>query len=194
MSKIGTFELPAFPAKLPNGDAFYEVTNGQIVELPSMGAYATWISNRLVRLLSSFVDPAGLGVVVMEVLFILDAVKDIRRRPDVAFVSAQRWPPDQPPPEEGDWAVVPDLAIEVTSPNDALKNVLKKMEEYFQLGVSQVWIVIPSSRQIYIYESPTTSPRVVNADEELDGGTLLPGFRLPVKSIFERQPPAVPAT
>jgi Uma2 family endonuclease len=120
-------------------------------------------------------------------------VRDIRRRPDVAFVSAQKWPLDQPLPETGDWEVIPDLAVEVVSPNDVFQDVLKKMAEYFRLGVRQVWIIIPSHRQIYCYDSPTTSPRVLNVGEELDGGTLLPGLRLPVGSLFQQQPQVAPA-
>ncbi len=193
MNAIATLTPPAAPAGPAKQELLYEIVNGVRVELPSMGAYANWIALGLARLLGSFVDPRALGTIAMETLFILDPVRDIRRRPDVALVSAQKWPPDQPPPEIGDWQIVPDLAVEVVSPNDVFQEVLNKMEEYFRLGVGQVWIIVPSRRQIYLYDSPTTSPRVLNADQELDGGPLLPGLRLPVGSLFQRQAPAAPA-
>lgn len=169
----------------------YEVVNGQVVELSSMGAYASWVTMELAYLLRAFVGGRGIGTVVMEMLFILDLVRDTRRRPDVAFVSAQKWPPDRPPPETGDWEVVPDLAVEVVSPNDLAEKVLAKMREYFRFGVRQVWIVYPLDKEIYIYDSPT-HPRVVTADEEWDGGELLPGLKLPMRSLFERQPQSTP--
>src|SRR5207245_7354599 len=136
-----------------------------------------------------FADTHALGTVVVEMLFILDAERDLRRRPDVAFVSSQRWPLDRELPESGDWAVVPELAVEVVSPNDLLQNVLAKMREYFQVGVSQVWIVLPTERQVYVYNSPT-DVRIRSSSDELDGGTLLPGFRLSVATLFTREVPA----
>jgi Uma2 family endonuclease len=121
----------------------------------------------------------------MEMLCILDAARDLRRRPDVAFVSAARWPLDATLPETGDWAMVPDLAVEVISPNDVLKDVLAKVREYFQYGVQIVWVVMPEERQVYVYESPT-QVRILTTDDVLTGADLLPGFRLPVVSLFQR--------
>jgi Uma2 family endonuclease len=129
----------------------------------------------------------------MEALFILDPIKNLRRRPDVAFVSAAKWPLDRLLPETGDWEIVPDLAVEVVSPNDIFLEVLSKMREYFRFGVRQVWIVVPNDQEIYIYNSPT-SPHFLTAADELDGGTLLPGLNLPLDSFFQRQPEAAPST
>src|SRR5205814_1449288 len=122
-------------------DTLYEVVNGQRVELPSMGIYASWITGQLDRRLGFFVDEHRLGTVVPEALFILDTEHNLRRRPDLAFVSAERWPLDRLIPETGDWEVVPDLAVEVISPNDLFEDVLGKMHEYFDKGVRQVWIL-----------------------------------------------------
>jgi Uma2 family endonuclease len=55
----------------------------------------------------------------------------------VAFVSTERWPLERPIPEDGDWEVVPDLAVEVTSSHDLWDEVLAKMHEYFEKGVRQ---------------------------------------------------------
>jgi Uma2 family endonuclease len=137
------------------------------------------------------VEPGGLGRVVTEGLFILDPVSDLRRRPDVAFVSAEKWPLDRPLPESGDWEVVPDLAIEVTSPNDLFREVLAKVHEYFRLGVRQVWVVLPEDQEIYIYDSPTEL-RILTAADQLDRAPLLPGLRLPVAAIFQQQARAEP--
>lgn len=164
-------------------EPLYEVVNGQRMELPPMSVYASWIASELISLLRPYAKAQHLGTVVMETLFILDAARDLRRRPDVAFVSAATWPLSQPLPETGDWAIVPDLAVEVLSPNDLFKDVFAKMREYFQLGVRQVWLVLPTERQVHVYDSPT-KVRIVSAGEELDGGTLLSGLRLPVAALF----------
>jgi Uma2 family endonuclease len=169
----------------------YEVVNSQVVELPPMGIYASWVTLQVAYLLQTFAAPRSLGTIVMEALFILDPVRNTRGRPDLAFVSAQKWPADQPPPETGDWEVVPDLAVEVISPNDLAEDVLAKTREYFRFGVRQVWLIYPLDKEIYIYDSPT-HPRVLTVNDEWDGGDLLPGLKLPVRSLFERQPQSTP--
>jgi Uma2 family endonuclease len=185
VSAIGTLETASANPGFLKDEPLYEIVNGQKVELPFMGVFANLIAFRLARILVSFVEPRMLGTILVETLFILDSINDIRRRPDVAFLTPGRWPLDREVPEAGDLDAIPNLAIEVVSPNDGFQEVFKKMEEYFRLSVNQVWLVIPSQRQIYVYDSPA-APRVFSVDEEFDGGTLLPGLRFPVASVFRR--------
>jgi len=192
MHAIATLEPAAVAVEPAKEEPLYEVVNGQKVALPPMSIYAAWITSRIDRCLGSHTETHGLGTVVVEVLFILDPIKNLRRRPDVAFVSAEKWPPDRLLPESGDWEIVPDLAVKVISPNDVFQDVLAKMREYFRLGVKQVWIVLPVDREIYVYDSPKDL-RILTPADELDGGALLPGLRLPVGSLFQRQPQTVPA-
>ncbi len=191
MHAIATLEPSAAAIGSAKEEPLYEVVNGQKVELPPMSIYAAWIASRLQSRIGPFAETHGLGTVITEGLFILDRIKDLRRRPDVAFVSAEKWPLDRPIPETGDWELVPDLAVEVVSPNDIFQGVLAKMREYFRLGVKQVWIVLPVDREIYIYDSPRDL-HILTADNELDGGVLLPGLRLSVASLFQRQPQTAP--
>jgi Uma2 family endonuclease len=188
-----TLQPPAAAIGPAKEEPLYEVVNGQKVELPPMSIYATRITGKLHTRLDLHAESHGLGTAVVEGLFILDPITDLRRRPDVAFVSAARWPIDRPLPATGDWAIVPDLAVEVVSPTDVFQEVFAKMREYFRLGVRQVWIVLPTDQEIYVYDSPT-STRILTAADELDGGTLLPGLRLPVGSLFQGPTQPSPTT
>ena len=170
-------------------ELLYEIVNGQRVELPPMSAYATWLASRLHSRLGPYVWDKGLGVSVTEMLFVLDAEHDLRRRPDVALVSTTRWPLDRAVPRTGDWDVVPDLAVEVISPNDIFKDVLAKVREYFHYGVQVVWVIAPEEQQVYVYDSPT-HVRILTGQEELMGGEVVPGFRMPLGQLF--QPAAAP--
>ena len=58
------------------------------------------------------------------------------------------------------------------------------MEEYFRAGVRLVWVIYPDLNQVYVYESPS-KVRILHQSDELDGGTVLPGFRLKVAALFE---------
>lgn len=164
-------------------DALYEVVNGQRRELPPMGAFETHIASVLGRRLSNFTWPHRLGNVENEMLFLLDAATDLQRRPDVAFVSYERWPRGRPIPRTPFWEVVPDLTVEVVSPSNTATEILDKIDEFFRAGVRLVWVIYPVREQIYLYESPTVI-RVLRLGDELDGGAVLPGFRLPLATLF----------
>jgi Uma2 family endonuclease len=175
-------------------EPLYEMVNGQRVDLQPMSAYTMWLASRLQGRLWPHVEENLLGTSVIEMLFILDAEHDLRRRPDVAFVSAERWPLDRALPRTGDWAVAPNLAVEVISPNDVFKDVLAKLREYFRYGVQLVWVIAPEAQQIYVYDSPT-QVRILTVRDELTGGEVLLGFRMPLASFFQRsaathEPPA----
>lgn len=187
MLAIATLEPTAAVAGPAKEEPLYEVVNGEKVALSPMSIYASWITSRIDRRIGSHAETHGLGTLVVEGLFILDPVKNLRRRPDVAFVSAEKWPVDQPLSESGDWEMIPDLAVEVVSPNDIFQVVLARMREYFRLGVKQVWIVLPLDREIYIFDS-SKDVRILTDVDDLDGGALLPGLRLSVGSLFQRQP------
>ena len=165
-------------------EPLYEIVNGQRVELPPMSAYATWLASHLHGRLWPYAEEKGLGTSVAEMLFVLDTEHNLRRRPDVAFVSTAQWPLDRALPETGDWDVVPDLAIEVISPKDVFKDVLAKVREYFHYGVQVIWVIAPEEQQVYVYDSPV-QVRILTGQDELTGGEVVPGFRLPLVHLFQ---------
>jgi Uma2 family endonuclease len=167
----------------PDGDMLYEVVDGQIVE-KTLGARESELAALLSAILIPFVRANRLGKAVTEMLFRIDIASKLERRPDVAFVSNERWPWNRPAPDEAAWSIVPDLAVEVVSPSNKANEVHGKVQEYFRAGVRQVWVVYPKTFQIYIYDAPNQI-RVLGRDDELDGGALLPGFRLAVATLFE---------
>src|SRR5687768_2909739 len=95
----------------------YEVIDGRRVEREPMGAFETVLASWLCHLLNSFATGRNLGLAVSEVLFVLDAARQLKRRPDVAFVSYARWP-TAVVAREAAWDVVPDLAVEIVSPSN----------------------------------------------------------------------------
>lgn len=176
---------PDLGMRLVEPEGHFEVIDGRIVETPAMGAFETWIAARISRRLNAF-DPDGLlGDVVTEMLFLLDAARDLRRRPDVAFVSRTRLPAGQEGPRgPAAWEIVPDLAIEVVSPSNFADEMVNKVADYFRTGVRLVWIAYLTQKLVYVYESPKAI-RILGIGDELDGGAVLPGLRVPLTSIFD---------
>ncbi len=191
MSLATTQELIRTPASQVNGDeALYEIINGQRVELPPMSVYATRLASRLVTKLNEFAGARALGEAVGETLFRLPLPDDRNRRPDVALVSYERWPKDRLVSEDDNaWDVVPDLAVEVISPTDRAEDLLEKVDEYFRAGVRLVWVIYPRRRLVHVYESLTQIHGRTRTDE-LDGGAVLPGFRLPLATLFQEESPS----
>jgi Uma2 family endonuclease len=162
----------------------FEIIDGQKVEIQPMGALAGRLANRLAYYLNVCSLPNNLGEANVENLFHLALPVDRNRRPDVAFVSRDRWLAGQPLTyAQNAWDVVPNIIAEAISPSDYNEDVLEKIEEYFRAGVELVWVIYPRQRQIYVYESPT-SIHVLTEKDTLDGGKVLPQFQLPLKQLF----------
>ena len=99
-------------------------------------------------------------------------------------MTSERWSVRRRVPREAAWDVIPDLAVEITSPTDRIDDLMDKIDEYFAAGVRLVWAVYPKHRRIYVYDSPT-SIRILQIGDDLDGGAVLPGFRLSLSTLFE---------
>ena len=169
---------------VPGDDLLYEVVDDQVVELAPMGAYEIRIASVLTMYLETFARQHQLGRTVQGMLFDLTATVQRQRRPDVAFVSYDRWPRQRRVPRTEAWGVVPNLVVEVVSPTDRVDDVVDKVAEYFRAGVECVWVSLPSREQVYVYESPT-QVRILTRDDELHGEPVLPQFRLPLTALFE---------
>ncbi len=165
-------------------DMLYEVVDDQIVELGPMGAHEIWLATELVVHLTNFARQHQLGRAVQAMLFDFTAMVQRKRRPDVAFVSYERWPRQRRVPHAEAWEVVPNLTVEVISPSDRGDDILDKVAEYFRIGVECVWVIFTSQEQVYIYESPT-QVRILTRADELYGEPVLPHFRLLLAALFE---------
>ena len=147
-----------------------------------MGALAATIASILMSHLNIFAWSRRLGFAVSEVTFRLLAGRP-QRRPDVAFIPYDRWSPPPPTEDPPAWDVVPTLTVEVISPNDAVTELEEKLRDYFDAGVRLVWVLNPTLRRVYVYES-FTAVRILQENDELDGAGVLPGFRLRVADLF----------
>lgn len=148
-----------------------------------MGAFEGAIASVILYSLGSYAIEKGLGLAVSEVLFLLDAKRGLQRRPDLAFVSYARWPSDEIPSENA-WNVVPNLAIEIVSPTNLANEVESKIIEYFDAGVELVWVVHPRVGRVYVHQARDRC-EIIERGRDLTGGSVVPGFCLPVDRLFE---------
>jgi Uma2 family endonuclease len=174
------------PLPMETDEALYELINGQRVEMPPMSIRAVTVVGRLYAKLQEFAASDRLGEAFIEMLIQMPVPEDEdrNRRPDVCFISITKLAAASPEdPDANAWAVVPDLAIEVTSPTDRAEDQREKVQEYLQLGVRCVWVVYPKLRIVDVYES-SGLVRTFGPDGVLPGEPVLPGLEVPLNDLF----------
>jgi len=160
----------------------FEVIAGMLREVEPMGGLHGEIGVRLIVPLGSWVLSRKLGEVYTESThFIVLRDPDVVLMPDVAFVRADRLPPESV--REGFMPLAPDLAVEVLSPSNRAAAMNEKIGLYHRGGVRLVWVVQPRRRAVTVHV-PGREPWTLHEFDTLDGGDVLPGFRLSVADIF----------
>jgi Uma2 family endonuclease len=162
------------------GTCRWELVDGVLVE-KAMGYRESILALALGEFLRAFVRASNLGLVSGEA-GMMRLFPGLVRIPDVAFASWSRLPgnkvPVEPIPD-----LIPDLAVEVRSEGNTNEEMARKLREYFAAGVRLVWLVNPDSRTIAAHTSPEDF-RILHEPQTLDGGTVLPGFELPLTQLF----------
>jgi Uma2 family endonuclease len=163
-----------------HADKILELVEGEIIEKMPTNPYCSALVLRLAMRIGNHVDLHDVGYVTGA-----DGGYDISDKdsfaPDVAFISKARQPEL---PRRGYNPIPPDLAVEVKSPTDSKREMRKKAEKYIAFGTKLVWLVFPNEQVVEVYEG-SEDVKTLGLDDTLNGGTVLPGFELPVREIFK---------
>ena len=159
-----------------------ELIDGTLREKPPVSQRHGEIEAQLFIPLGSHILAHGLGrLYPSDTQFTVLHDPDKILIPDLAFVRADRLRP-----EAERWRIAPDppdLAVEVVSPNDPFDEVMEKVEIYRRARVPLLWLVLPRRRAVVVY-ALGQEPRTLVDTDDLDGGDVIPGFRLPVAELF----------
>src|SRR3972149_9666738 len=160
-----------------------ELIEGRIVPMSPTGYAHARCEVRFGRYLDAFVSQNRLGQVIGgEVGIYTHRNPDTVRAADVAFISNERYARQKK--AAGFLEVAPELIVEILSPDDRWSEVTTKLHESFSIGVRLVWITDPNAKIVYAYRS-LTDMREFQESDTLTGDAVLPGFSLPVASLFE---------
>ncbi len=165
--------------KLPeNADRLFEYIGGEIVEVPS-NPYASKKGGIIFGELYIFLKDKDWGYLTGEAGGYM--VSGERYAPDVAYISKKKQPELA---QDGYNPLPPDLAVEVDFPSTfrSQEELRIKVANYLAAG-TVVWIACPELKKVEIY-TPGQPYREVGINGVLDGGDVLPGFKLPVRVIF----------
>ncbi len=170
-------------ANLDDKPGRYDLIRGELVHMPPAGGEHGEVGMLLAIRVGGYVLQHQLGkAYAAETGFTLSRNPDTVLAPDLAFVSTERLPSREE--RIGFVPVAPDLIVEIISPSERAGMIARKVSEYLSAGVQAIWLVHPGRKSITIH-TQDEDVVVLTMDDELDGGDVLPGFRLPVADIFE---------
>jgi Uma2 family endonuclease len=88
--------------------------------------------------------------------------------------------------EQGAVFQMPELTVEIKFPDDPMKDLRDKAVYYLSRACKIVWLVYPEKRIIIVF---TSEGEFLLTDEDvLEGGDVLPGFRVAVSELFPPKP------
>ena len=148
---------------LPEFDESFELVDGEVVIKMSPKFFHSRLTSVFWSELSSWSN--GIGQVAIEWSVVLKRRgQDWVPVPDLLYVSYDRlaadWREDSPCP------VLPELAIEIVSPEQTFNQIVQKATDYLSAGLDRVWVVYPPMRSITVFY-PDRPPETYQGDRLL---------------------------
>lgn len=152
----------------------YEFVNGEVSRKRSLTKKShVSVTKVLVRIFDRYERQTG-GYYATEATTNLSSGADRRFRvPDLSY-----WAPGTPVGD--DIFLPPTLAVEIRSPDQSLRVLREKCQEFLAHGVEVCWLVDPETRTVEVFEGEVSG---IQRDGTLESGHL-PGLSIPLKELF----------
>jgi len=169
--------------QLPETGPRYQLINGDLYMAPAPNRFHQDISRTIEFEILKYLEREPRGI-------IYDAPFDVVLtdlnvfQPDLAFFSRVRRNVLTDKGAEG----APDLVVEILSASTARLDIDQKRVVYARTGVSELWIVDPDNFEIQVFDLRVDPdlPAVTLRQNDLLRSRFLPGFELPVSTVFQR--------
>lgn len=151
-------------------DKRFDFMDGEVVEVSPKPTHGL-IHTVFVVALADYNQQHSVGRVYTETLHVLNGEKFI---PEVCINQEGH----------GDYlATPPTVAVEIRSDSQSRVSQQRKAQAYINHGAKMVILVFPHE-QVEVYLQGQ-EPIVLTADDVIDGGDVLPGFKLPVQDVLQ---------
>jgi len=166
---------------LPDDGCWYELVDGVIVMSPSPTPAHQHVCGLIYHLLLSYIhdNPCGLVFYETDVHFGRNADgRDIVYRPEVVYLSRERFPkiPDR-------IRGVPDVVVEVISPDSRRMDTITKKKDYERFGVLEYWLVDPAREELRFLRRRGRKLAPVSVRGKVFASRAIPGFRLDLERV-----------
>jgi Uma2 family endonuclease len=162
-----------------NRDRLLEFINGEIIEkLPTQlhAFIVSWLSFHFLNYLSR--NPIGWAL--SEAHYQLPG-DDFSPIPDFSFVVSE----GRTLTTKGAAPYMPELAVEIQSPDDSQAKMERKKVAYLARGTKIVWLIYPTARRVDIF-TLDEEKRELREGDILTGDDLLPELEIKVADLFNR--------
>ena len=164
---------------MPKDGRKYELVDGEI-EVSPAGMYHAEIVIKIIHILATYLDDHPIGKIYGDNVGLIFPNRNLRS-PDVSFIKIEKLPGGISPVTFGE--MVPDLAVEVLSPDDRPSRLAQKIGEFLEFGVPLVWVVDPQTQTVTAYRSFSQTQQFT-ARDTITAEPVLPGFSCLVSRFF----------
>ncbi len=169
-------EFEQFLALPENRDRLFELINGEIVEKVPTQEHGI-IAGNTVTEINIYLKSNQIGQAAVEARHRPTDDRHNDRIPDVSVVLGNK-----PITRHGAANFIPDVCVEIQSPDDTPRIMSEKAAFYLENGAKMVWLIYPRQR---IVEVLTAADRqLLTENDTIEGGDLLPGFSVAVRDLL----------
>lgn len=166
---------------LPETGPRYQLVEGELHMTPAPSRYHQDISRNIEFILLKYLEEHPIGK-IYDAPFDVYLTETNVYQPDILFVSNRSFAILTEQGAEG----APELIVEILSPKTAEIDTGAKRKIYAQTGVTELWIVDPEVKRIYVYylRKDQENPGKTIAQGETFSSPLFPGLALDTEVIF----------
>ena len=167
--------------RLPEEKPYLELIDGEVRQKVSPQEQHGSLQVDLAAAINGYARPRKLGW----------AFAELRGRfgedvmlPDVSVYRWDRIPRDARGRVANLYAGPPDVAVEIVSPDQSVREMVDKCRRYLAHGVEIALTVDPDAESV-VRVHPDGATTTLRDDDRIDLGPVLPGFELTVRHLFD---------
>jgi Uma2 family endonuclease len=166
---------------LPEEEPALEYEAGRVTQKMLPKGPHSKVQTELARLFDNFAQPIRLATAFTELRTTFGGSSLV---PDVCVYRWERVPLDSDGRVVDDFTVPPDIAVEILSLGQSLKDSIDRCRWYVENGVEIALLVNPRDESVRLFRAGE-EPELLAGTDAIDLESVLPGFRLTVQQLFQ---------
>jgi Uma2 family endonuclease len=166
--------------KLPEEEPALELIDGWVTQKVSPKARHGRLQLALGSFVNGFGEPRRLAIALPETRVTFAGSSFV---PDLVVFRWDRIPLDERGEILDDILIPPDIAVEIISPGQTVKELADRCRWYVEHDVEIALLVNTRNRSVTLFRR-ATPPLVLTGPDRIDLDSVLPGFQLTVEQLF----------